>query len=147
MSNPSRQKGTWFESWLRDNVLRPLYYPNYSGPDDEHPLQRLDDAGRHKRAEDGDFIGVPYTIEAKSTQRPMFQQWARKLEKKVGKAWCLIWKGDRRAKTGSGPYVVMPLELWELQQRVIEKTGELDGSVPYLEPYYIELRKLQEFYS
>lgn len=114
MANPSRNKGTGFESELRDNVLRPLFYPGWEGDPEDHPLQRLDDAGRHKRAGDGDFVGVPFTIEAKKTERPMFQQWARKLERKVGKCWSLIWAGDRRVKTGTGPYVLMPLEFWVL---------------------------------
>lgn len=146
MSNPQRQKGTTWEVELRDDHLRPLFYPDLPVDMDDHPLQRLDDAGRHKRAEDGDYVGVPYTIEAKSTQRPMFQQWARKLEKKVGKAWVLVWHGDRRAKTGSGPYVVEPLEFWELKERMLERYLKV-ASVSELIAYEADMLALKEFYS
>lgn len=112
MANPPRAKGTRWEVELRTR-LRKIFYPHYKGEDDDHPLQRLDEAARHKRADDGDFTGVPFAIEAKSTKRPMFQEWARKLEKKTGKAWAIVWHGDRRVRTGTGPYVVMPLELFE----------------------------------
>lgn len=120
MANPSRKKGTGFEVELKHR-LRKLFYPACTAPDDDHPLQRLDEAARHKRAVDGDFVGVPFAIEAKKSERPMFQAWARKLERKVGKAWWLIWAGDRRVKTGTGPYVVMPLEF--LEQLML---GQLD---------------------
>ena len=54
--------------------------------------------------------------EAKKTERPLFLQWARKLERKAGKSWILIWSGDRRQRFGTGPYVVMPLEMFEWMQ-------------------------------
>lgn len=133
----SRAKGTGWEVDLRDIHLRPLYYPDtpYGTEEEhlEHPLQRLDDVARHRRHADGDFVGVPYTIEAKKTERPLFQQWARKLEGKVGKAWALIWSGDRRTKTGTGPYVLEPLELWKLKESILEELLKKDE---FTETYY-----------
>lgn len=113
MSNPPRKKGTAWETYLL-GPLRELFYPELDHDMEDHPLQRLDMVARHKRAADGDFVGVPFTIEAKSTKTPMFQAWARKLENKVGNGWAIIWKGDRRVKTGAGPYVLMPYELFNL---------------------------------
>jgi hypothetical protein len=118
VSNPSKKKGTWFEVWLRDQVLRPLF-----GPD----VERVDEVERYSRDRKGDFTGVPFEIEAKSTQRPSFQQWARKMEHKCGKAWVIVWKGDRRVKTGTGPYAVMPIELFEFILEEGERVKEVLG--------------------
>lgn len=62
----------------------------------------------------GDYVGVPWLHEAKSTAKPLFQQWARVNERKAGKAWVLLWKGDGRVRTGNGPYVLMPFAFYEL---------------------------------
>ena len=100
MANPPRQKGTRWETELLP-ILRRLFGEQV----ERAPLKGTLDAG--------DFLGVPFLVEAKSTKSPRFQEWARKCERKAGKAWSIIWTGDRRVKTGAGPYVVMPLELWE----------------------------------
>lgn len=57
----------------------------------------------------GDYTGVPWLHEAKSTAKPLFLKWARVCEEKAGKNWVLLWKGDMRTR-GNGPYVLMPLE-------------------------------------
>jgi len=110
LSNPARAKGTQGENFFLE-VLRELFYPDYVGLDEDHPLQRLDQAARHKRAVDGDYVGVPWTHEAKNTKRPLFLEWARHLRKKVGDDWVLLWKGDLRKK--EGPYVLMPLSKYQ----------------------------------
>lgn len=100
MANPSKQKGTKWETELLP-ILRGLF----GGRVERSSLSGIHDYG--------DYINVPFLVEAKSTKTPMFQAWARKCEKKAGKAWTIIWKGDRRVQTGAGPYAVMPLELFE----------------------------------
>ncbi len=100
MANPPRQKGTRWESELLER-LRSLFGDQV----ERAPLKGTQDMG--------DFQNVPFLIEAKSTQRPLLQQWARTCEKKAGKAWAIMWHGDRRVKSGTGPYVIMPLELFE----------------------------------
>jgi hypothetical protein len=115
MANPSKQKGTKWETELLDR-LRGVFGPTV----ERSSLSGINDYG--------DYVNVPHLIEAKSTMRPMFQQWARTCEKKAGKAWAIIWHGDRRVQTGSGPYVVMPLELWEvlaadLDRAAIDRLG------------------------
>jgi hypothetical protein len=100
MSNPARAKGTKWETALLPR-LRALFGEQV----ERAPLKGVHDHG--------DFLGVPFLHEAKSTQKPLFQAWARICEVKAGKAWCVLWKGDGRAKTGNGPYVLMPIELYE----------------------------------
>lgn len=101
MSNPPRQKGTRWEVALLDR-LRVLFGPKV----DRAPLKGVHDYG--------DFLNVPWLHEAKHTQKPLFQAWARICETKAGKAWVVCWKGDTRTKTGNGPYVLMPIQLYEL---------------------------------
>lgn len=99
MSNPARSKGTTWESELLLRLRRMW------GPDVHRaPLRGVKD--------DGDFVGTPFLCEAKSTSRPNFLEWARKCEEKRPKRWAIFWHGDRR-KPGSGPYVLIPLELLE----------------------------------
>lgn len=126
MANPSKQKGTKWESELLLRLRR--IWPQA----ERSSLAGINDYG--------DYINVPYLIEAKSTQRPMFQQWARKAEKKAGKAWAIVWHGDRRAKTGNGPYVVMPLELYERYHQILG----IDGVDM---PLASELSDLKSFYE
>lgn len=61
----------------------------------------------------GDFQNVPWLHEAKHTQKPLFQQWARVCERKAGRNWVVLWKGDTRRVEGEGPYVLMPLEKYK----------------------------------
>jgi hypothetical protein len=100
MSNPPRKKGTSWETQLVPR-LQNLFGEQVS----RAPLRGVHDHG--------DFLGVPWLHEAKSTAKPLFQAWARVAEHKAGKAWTIIWKGDQRVRTGNGPYVLMPLELYE----------------------------------
>lgn len=97
MSNPSRKKGTEGENlFLRR--LRYLFGPHV----ERAPLKGVNDHG--------DFLGVPWLHEAKNTKKPLFLQWARKCEAKA-EHWAILWKGDLRK--GEGPYVLLPLGLYE----------------------------------
>lgn len=60
----------------------------------------------------GDYTGVPWLHEAKNTNKPLFQQWARVCEHKAAD-WVILWKGDLRTNFGTGPYVFMPLHVYE----------------------------------
>lgn len=97
----ARQKGTAWETELLPR-LRALWGPLV----ERAPLRGI--------ADDGDFTNTPFLVEAKNTQKPLLQAWCRIAERKRPNGdWCVIWKGDRRVKTGNGPYVFMPLELFE----------------------------------
>lgn len=72
----------------------------------------------------GDFTGVPWLHESKSTQKPLFQQWARVCEKK-SRDWVILWKGDLRVTSGNGPYVLMPMHMYEL---LIEAHQDIYGA-------------------
>jgi hypothetical protein len=61
----------------------------------------------------GDYTGVPVLCESKNTVKPLFQQWARKCEKKAGSRWAIFWKGDLRTHSGTGPYVLLPYDHYE----------------------------------
>lgn len=101
----ARAKGTgWEVEWLPR--LRALFGDHV----ERAPLKGIQDKG--------DFTGVPWLHEAKSTLVPRFQEWARTAEKKAGKAWVIGWHGDRR-KPGNGPYVLMPIELYDELVRVV----------------------------
>lgn len=97
----ARQKGTQGENFFLEK-LRTLFGPSV----ERAPLKGTQDKG--------DFVGVPWLHEAKNTQKPLFQQWARTAEAKAGNAWVILWKGDLRTKTGNGPYVLMPYEMYDL---------------------------------
>lgn len=94
----ARQKGTSWETALLE-PLRRLFGPQV----ERAPLKGAQDKG--------DFIGVPYQIEAKNTAKPLFLEWARKANAK-STPWVIIWKGDLR-KNDQGPYVLMPMALYE----------------------------------
>lgn len=117
MANPSKKKGTNWEVELL-GPLRELFGPQ---------VERSTLSGIYDY---GDFVGVPHLIEAKSTTRPMFQEWARKCEKKAGKNWAIIWHGDRRVQTGTGPYVVMPIELWSEMVRRLSALKAITDQEP-----------------
>jgi len=125
----SRAKGTRGENYFLPR-LRKLFYPNYDGPEEEHPLQRAPLKGVNDW---GDFLGVPWLHEAKNTRKPLFQQWARTAEDKAkGEHWVVMWKGDLRSK-GNGPYVLMPLDTYETLTDVYE------GVVGFRRPREFEL--------
>jgi hypothetical protein len=116
----SRQKGTEGENFFLPR-LRRLFGAQ---------VMRLDEVARHLRATDGDYVGVPWHHEAKNTERPLFQKWARVAEKKQPDGrWVVMWKGDLRVKTGNGPYVLMPLSFYE---ELVEHhpSSEAHGTVP-----------------
>lgn len=107
----ARAKGTRGENyWLPR--LQILHYPELEILTEDHPLQRLDMVARHKRATDGDYVGVPWLTEAKHTAKPLFQQWARTCTKKAGTDWVLLWKGDMRTVDGQ-PLALMPFPKYE----------------------------------
>lgn len=96
----SKAKGTSWETELVPR-LRLLFGPQV----DRAPLRGTADAG--------DFVGcADLLVEAKSTMVPKFLEWARTATKKNGGRWVVAWHGDRR-KPGQGPYVLLPLDLWE----------------------------------
>lgn len=99
MSNRPRQKGTAGENFFLAR-LRGLFGEHV----ERAPLKGVQDKG--------DFVNVPWLHESKNTQRPLLQAWARTCEKKSDE-WVILWKGDLRTPTGNGPYVVMPLHLYE----------------------------------
>lgn len=98
MSNPSRSKGTKGENFFLP-YLRQLFGPQV----ERAPLKGTNDYG--------DYVGVPYLVEAKSTTKPLFLLWARTCKRKAGDAWVLLWTGDRRTEDGE-PLVVMPLSAY-----------------------------------
>lgn len=92
----ARAKGTSGEQFFKTHLIEVF------GPQVERaPLKGTLDYG--------DFVGVPWLHESKSTTRPSFMEWARIATKKTkGGPWAILWKGDLRK--GDGPYVVLPLE-------------------------------------
>lgn len=94
----ARQKGTSWETTLLP-IMRQLFGPQV----ERAPLKGVQDKG--------DFTGTPFLVEAKNTLKPLFQQWARVAERKADR-WVIVWKGDMR-KPGNGPYVLMPLSLFQ----------------------------------
>jgi len=92
----ARAKGTTWETELVP-ILANLFGPQV----DRAPLRGVNDRG--------DFVGVPWLHEAKSTQVPRFLDWARTAQKKA-ENWVILWHGDRRK--AEGPYVMMSLELY-----------------------------------
>lgn len=108
MANPARKKGSAWEvellGWLRNL---------FGGQVDRAPLKGINDRG--------DFLGLPdeLLVEAKSTIRPNFLEWARTCERKADR-WWVVWHGDRR-KPGSGPFVLMPLAECE---RLVSKENQ-----------------------
>jgi hypothetical protein len=93
----ARAKGTGWEVELLP-LLRLAFGPQV----ERAPLKGTNDAG--------DFVGVPYQIEAKKTDVPHFLQWAKTAAKKTGNRFAVVWSGDRRK--GDGPFVLMPLEFF-----------------------------------
>lgn len=109
MSNPSRAKGTRGENYFLERLR--TVWPT---------VERAPLKGVHDR---GDYVNVPFPIEAKCTAKPLFQQWVRTLRfKAAGERWALLWKGDRRTSDGA-PVVVIDidfaLELFELWERTL----------------------------
>lgn len=98
----ARRKGTAGENYFLAR-LRALFGPAV----ERAPLKGINDAG--------DFTGVPWLHESKNTQRPLFLEWARTAEAK-SIDWVVMWKGDMR-KAGSGPYVLMPFDTYEMLVR------------------------------
>lgn len=102
----SRAKGTKGENWFLPG-LRWLWGDSV----ERAPLKGVQD--------NGDYVGVPYQIEAKSTKKPLFLEWARKATSKSW-PWVILWKGDLRKS--EGPYVLMPYEFYLALQDVANMT-------------------------
>lgn len=94
-----RQKGTGWET-----ELLPHLRAAFGDQVERAPLKGVQDKG--------DFVGVPFLVEAKKTEVPRFLDWARTARKKVGAGqwWSIVWSGDRRK--GEGPYVLLPLDMF-----------------------------------
>jgi hypothetical protein len=107
-----RAKGTGWEVELLPR-LRALFGPQV----ERAPLKGTQDKG--------DFVGVPFLIEAKKTEVPRFLEWARTAKKKTlnGK-WTIIWSGDRRK--GEGPYVLLPFWFYE---EIVHAAGKVEDSI------------------
>ena len=125
MSNPSRAKGT-----AGENFFLPRLKALFGTQVERAPLKGTHDYG--------DFVGVPWLHEAKHSMKPLFQKWARVNERKAGKGWVLMWKGDLRTKSGNGPYVVMPLAMYELL--VFYAADDETSSRPRLEMLQDDIR-------
>lgn len=106
MANPSRAKGTRWEVALLGR-LREVFGSSVH----RAPLRGTHDAG--------DYVGMPVLVEAKSTKRPSFLEWARVAQHACAYhsdasertvSWVIAWHGDLRV--GDGPYAVMPLDYW-----------------------------------
>ena len=98
----ARAKGTSWEVELL-GYLRDLFGPGVH----RAPLRGTQDHG--------DFVGVPWLHEAKSTLAPHFLEWARTASAKARAAgsssWAIIWHGDRRKLPTE--FVVIPFSLYE----------------------------------
>ena len=94
-----RQKGTGWEVELLPHLRRMF---------GESVQRRGTTLGN---SDDGDYSGVPFLLEAKKTDVPHFLQWAKQANRKSPNQWAILWAGDRRR--GDGPYVMLPLELFE----------------------------------
>jgi hypothetical protein len=124
----SRQKGTNGENFFL-STLRRLFGMSV----ERAPLKGVNDRG--------DYTGVPWLHEAKNTEKPLFQAWARVAERKAPDGrWVVMWKGDLRVKTGNGPYVLMPLSFYE---ELVEHhpSSEAHGTVPRNVVYVDFLKK------
>lgn len=93
----ARAKGTHWET-----ELLPLLRLVFGQQVERAPLKGL--------ADKGDFVGVPWQHEAKSTLAPHFLQWAKTAQKKTPGRWAVLWTGDRRKR--DGPFVLLPLDFY-----------------------------------
>jgi hypothetical protein len=115
MSNPSRAKGTAFEVEVLDH-LRAIFGPTV----ERAPLKGVYDKG--------DYLNVPFLIDAKKTERPLFLEWARQARRKAdGSYWAYIYADDRRKASSAGTLALLPMDffmalLWSAQQ-----AGLFDG--------------------
>lgn len=116
MSNPSKQKGTSFESELVP-LLRKVW-PN------------IERAGTAKGPNDyGDYINVDgWLIEAKKHDKWRLPEWVRKIQGKVGPRvfpapWALVVAADRRSLEGT--FVVQPLDQWLAALEVLRETQDI----------------------
>lgn len=114
-----RSKGTRWESELLNKLA--WIFPN-------HVITR---AGTTKGAADeGDFLGGPFPIEAKSTKTLCIPLWVRKLRAKAAtNRWTLLWHGDRRTADGKGLMVVdlefglELLKVWDQWRLWVQQDG------------------------
>ena len=97
MTNPPRAKGTRGENYFLAHLR--TVWPTA----DRAPLRGILDRG--------DFVNVPFPVEAKNTRKPLFQLWVRRLRLiSPDHRWILVWKGDTRTADGR-PLMVMDFEL------------------------------------
>jgi len=83
----------------------------------------------------GDYVNVPFLIEAKNTERPLFKQWVRVLRVKAGGSdrWVLVWKGDARTADGQPIMIIdfhFGMELLAMWQGTLENFSQNPTSTP-----------------
>ena len=94
----AREKGTRYEVALL-TLLRLVFGSQV----ERAPLKGIQDAG--------DFVGVPFPIEAKNTEVLRLPEWVRRLRLIGGKRFVLFWSGgDRRRKDSPGELMIVPAD-------------------------------------
>lgn len=115
MSNPSRAKGTAFEVEVLEH-LRAIFGPSV----ERAPLKGVYDKG--------DFLNVPFLIDAKKAERPLFLEWARQGRRKAaGSYWAYVYADDRRRATSVGTLAMVPMDFFMALLWAGKQTGLFDG--------------------
>lgn len=98
MANPARAKGTKWETELLGRLSK--IWPAV----ERAPLKGIQDRG--------DFVNVPFPVEAKSTKTFLLGSWIPRLRTKAGGGWwVLAYHDDRRLKNAVGDIAVVPLDM------------------------------------
>ena len=118
MSNPSKAKGTRYEVELLAK-LREVFGPQV----ERSPLKGILDAG--------DYVGVPFPIEAKNTKVLLIPDWVRRLRLLEAKPFALFCSGgDRRRKNTPGELMIVDAAfgLYLLQLYAKDESSRCDES-------------------
>ena len=98
----ARAKGTEGENYFLEFFVQRLWPAA-----DRAPLKGIHDAG--------DFLNVPFPIEAKNVEVPRFLEWVKVLRRKApSHRWLLLWKGDMRKATHRPMAIMDPAFALEL---------------------------------
>jgi len=118
MANPSKKKGTEYEVFVLEKILRPIW---------PHAVRVSNTLGRNDR---GDFFSGTdsWVVEAKKWDAWALPAWIRVVRKKAGsRPWCIITAQDRRKLPGD--YVVMPAQQWSDMMRELSVLRALTRKV------------------